>query len=263
MAPDNDEFVSENAALDTPEMPEAVREAALDAAVQEMQDLSTADGEAILEKIDKQVGNMKVEESFVVDAKNVDTITVYSVVDGTPSVVLISMLSKILRRRVPADTNIPAKFHGKRAFLLSRPTNLPKRLRLKCWLHAEHPMRPELDALGMTGALCRKANIPSEFEVGLHVETKHKRSWKAIESRKADNVQKQNIDSQATQAEAMVNLADSLQVMLKQALSGKLGPIGPEDTEPTPEQEAQQEAAQEATRDEEKTSPGKSLLSGV
>jgi hypothetical protein len=215
-------------ALESPEitadLADSVRDQALDAAVQDLQEISTADGESVLEKIDQQVGNMKVQESFVTDAKNVDTINVYSTVDGTASSVLVSMLSKILRRRVPADPNIPDKHHGKRAFALTVPKNLPVRLRLLCWLHPEHAMREELDQLGMTTAICRKSNLPSEFEAQMHVQTKHKRSWAAIEANRAASVQKQGLESQSAQAEAMVTLASQLQGLLTETVQNRPAP---------------------------------------
>ncbi len=193
---------------------EAIREQALDAAIEEMKSISSADGEQILSKIDQHVGNMKVEESFVVDSQFVDTVNIYSTVDGTPSTVLVSMLSKVLRRRVPPDSNIPERFHGQRAFALKPPEDVPVRQKLLCWLHPDHPMREELDELGLTTATCRKANIPSEFEVQSHVQMKHKRTWATIEAHRSEIRQQQGIDAQMQQAEAMTTLAEELRGLL-------------------------------------------------
>ena len=103
-------------------------------------------------------------------------IPVWSHIDGGKSIVLVSMLSTQLKKKIPqADDILPEKW-GKPAFSL-QPTFEPVRDSLLCMLHVDHPMREELDGMGLKGAICRKANIPTDKDVMKHFERRHKDSW--------------------------------------------------------------------------------------
>lgn len=61
----------------------------------------------------------------------------------------------------------------------------PKRGTFKCLLHAEHADRPYYDAMGLPA--CRKAGIPSPYEVQRHMEHRHRMEWGAIEKDRKDS----------------------------------------------------------------------------
>lgn len=111
-------------------------------------------------------------------------IPIYSTIDGTVSIVRSD--------RVRSKCKLGAD--GKRAFWV-KPTNPewqyefdPKiggprlvRQALRCYLHAEHPNRARYDALGLRDRVCTKSNIPTEFQLRMHMQRRHRVEWETIE----------------------------------------------------------------------------------
>ena len=93
-----------------------------------------------------------------------------------PSVILYDALAKQLKKEDP-DTH-------ELAFQLERPSQPPYRGVLKCHLHQDDPERPKYDQFGF--AVCRKSNLPSDYQRELHMQRKHKAEWAAIQREKAD-----------------------------------------------------------------------------
>lgn len=103
-------------------------------------------------------------------------IPVWSQIDGGKSIVLVSMLTTQLKKKVPQDTHIKPELWGKPAFSL-QPTFKPVRDEMLCMLHPDHPMREELDEMGLRGITCSKWNIPTEKDVMKHFERRHTDSF--------------------------------------------------------------------------------------
>jgi hypothetical protein len=69
-------------------------------------------------------------------------------------------------------------------FSVKNPGITPKRGTFKCLLHTEHADRPRYDAMGLP--TCRKADIPSPYDVQRHMEHRHRVEWGAIEKDRKD-----------------------------------------------------------------------------
>ena len=159
----------------------AIQDAVFDAAVADLTD-NTRGKERVIDAAKYDEGEFT---TFVLDSKNADKVTVYSTVDGTPSQVLMSMLAKQLRKRVPRDEAIPEEFWGKRAFTHEKPNMPDTGPKYVCWFHKDSPQRPELDEIGLGGVTCTKKNIPTLIDVEYHVMRKHPQRFKLIEQHRS------------------------------------------------------------------------------
>ncbi len=124
----------------------------------------------------------KMGQAFVEDDD--EMIPIYSTFDGTKSIVLVSMLGKQMRKRYDReDAEVPSSMWGKHAFSLAQTLHGKEvqgnMLKLKCMYHADHPMRDELNAMGVM-MQCRKANIPTESDVLQHAENRHPKEYKVV-----------------------------------------------------------------------------------
>lgn len=111
------------------------------------------------------------------------TVRVYSTIDGRPSDIMPQMLRAALRKRLP---------NGRSAFWIEgmlgeRPPEYSGGTML-CYLHPDHPMRAELDEIGLSGRFCNpyeptrsKSNIPTEMDVEMHMKSRHKQEWAVIQ----------------------------------------------------------------------------------
>lgn len=93
-----------------------------------------------------------------------------------PSVIMYDALAKQLKKTDP-DT-------GELAFTLDRPAKPPYRGTIKCLLHADDPERAKYDSFGF--AVCRKSNLPSDYQRELHMQRKHKAEWAAMLRERSD-----------------------------------------------------------------------------
>ena len=93
-----------------------------------------------------------------------------------PSVILYDALGKQLKKEDPETHEL--------AFQLERPSQPPYRGILKCYLHQDDPERPKYDQFGF--AVCRKSNLPSDYQRELHMQRKHKAEWAAIQREKGE-----------------------------------------------------------------------------
>ncbi len=129
----------------------------------------------------------KIGRAFVEDDD--ELITVYSTFNGVSSIVLVSMLGKQMKKRFgPVHSEVPESMWGKQAFSL-RQLVKPDVRELKCMFHEDHPLRKELDSIGVM-MRCIKANMPNEDNVLLHAEHRHRAELKSynrhIEKRERD-----------------------------------------------------------------------------
>ena len=120
---------------------------------------------------DDKIGRAFVEDDY-------EMITVYSTFNGLSSIVLVSMLGKQMKKRFgPQHTEVPERMWGKQAFSL-RQLVKPDLRELKCMFHEDHPLRKELDAIGVM-MRCTKATMPNEDNVLLHAEHRHRAELKS------------------------------------------------------------------------------------
>ncbi len=138
---------------------------------------------------DPSLGNFtnsddKLGRAFVEDDD--EMIPIYSTFDGAKSVVLVSMLGKQMRKRFgPQHAEVPSSMWGKQAFSMAQTERgreaQAKLLKLKCMFHADHPMREELNEMGLM-MQCRKANMPTESHVQQHAQNRHPAEFKAAKT---------------------------------------------------------------------------------
>ena len=122
-----------------------------------------------------------VKWALPVDIDTLETngyVVVYNRHTREPSVIHRNSLRAVLRDRIDPET-------GQLAFTLDQPDEPPYRGTLKCFLHADDPNRLKYDMFGF--ARCRKSNLPTEYQRGLHMTKKHKAEWAAIQAAKSDD----------------------------------------------------------------------------
>lgn len=142
--------------------------------------------------------------SMTVTKTQADKLTIYSNQDGTPSTVLVYMLSKKLQQKLP---------DGRPAFSLNP---VPRVMgEMLCPLHERHPERAHYDAIGLAGKVCKKSNITTVFEVEMHMKRKHKQEWQTIERDRERREREEQMNFMRVQAEAMQRLAEQGQMTQK------------------------------------------------
>ena len=101
-----------------------------------------------------------------------DRVVIYSMIDGTPSNVLVYMLAKKMKIKLPG---------GRPAWTTDPRLAPPRHIGTsKCFLHAESDIRDELLTVGLNVINCPKSNLPGQWAQEEHARTKHKREWGAI-----------------------------------------------------------------------------------
>ena len=103
-----------------------------------------------------------------------------------PSVIMYDALAKQLKKVDPDTKEL--------AFQLERPATPPYRGTLKCLLHADDPDRPKYDQFGF--AVCRKSNLPSNYQRELHMQRKHKAEWAAMQRDRGDRERAERLEFQ-------------------------------------------------------------------
>jgi hypothetical protein len=148
------------------------------------------------DEIDHQPG---VTERGKITHSAPDKVTVYSMKDGTPSLILVYMLAKVIRRKLP---------NGKPAFTL-RQSDAPSlgNAGLKCFLHEDSAWREEVISMGMGNELCQKTNLPSVWQQERHGQTKHKQAWAALEFKRTRSREDEDRELLKSQTAAMQRMA--------------------------------------------------------
>lgn len=140
---------------------------------------------------DSEVGGAVEGGGFKVTKSQSDKVTIYDR-KGEPSEVLVYMLAKKLSQ----------------GFTL-QPTAERVVGTLKCYLHPESDERAAVDAAGLRGRECRKANLLTDWDRELHMVRKHKQEWAAISRYRDRMAAEEDRAMQRTQAEAMTRLANA------------------------------------------------------
>lgn len=99
-------------------------------------------------------------------------VAIYDIETGAKSLTSVNMLPAQLRK---------LNAEGKRMFTHRPPAQAPVQGELKCWLHPEHPdgRRGEYDVWGLPS--CRKCNLPSPYQVELHMRRRHPTAYETLE----------------------------------------------------------------------------------
>ena len=128
-----------------------------------------------------------------------DKVTIYSMIDGTPSSVLVYMLAKKMKLKLPG---------GRPAWTIDPRLAPPRHIGTsKCFLHAESEIRDELLTVGLNVISCSKSNLPGQWAQEEHARTKHKREWGAILRARELAKEKETRELQKAQLDAVVALA--------------------------------------------------------
>ncbi len=188
---------------------QAVEDAVIDAYISELKD--AAPGSVDITKLAPIAGT---------DFNNMDRmggafettpdayIPVWSHIDGGKSIVLVSMLSTQLKKKIPQADDIKPELWGKPAFSL-QPTFEPVRDELLCMLHVDHPMRQQLDEMGLRGIICRKRNIPTEKDVMKHFARRHRDSHEVYEAAIGKAERDEDRDFQRHMLESILSLMEA------------------------------------------------------
>ncbi len=97
---------------------------------------------------------------------------------------------------------------GSLRFTSKKPPGVPVQGSLKCWLHAEAPMREHYTAIGLR--VCRKSNLTNQYQVEQHCKKKHPQEYATIMSERAEAESQEGLAAQRAQTEAMLVVAQSV-----------------------------------------------------
>lgn len=151
---------------------EAIAQAMVDAAIAGLK-ANGADA-ASMETLQAIAGAPGAEQGKAFIQDDDAYVTVYSCHDGSTSRVLVSMLGKILRKRFSSiQSEVDPSKWGTPVFSLT-PTEVTPRQSLLCRFHKDSAVREELDAMGLAGTVCVTNTIPTENDVRLHAEHRHR-----------------------------------------------------------------------------------------
>ncbi len=117
------------------------------------------------------------DDKFPVDVvvstmENAGLAFIYNAKTGDRS---ISPRNSEILREVLSRTNED----GERIFTLSNPGIAQFRGTIKCLLHPENVNRKHYDEVGLPA--CKKENIPSPYQLELHMRSRHPTAWQTIE----------------------------------------------------------------------------------
>jgi len=160
---------------------EQINDAMVEAAIDTMR--SAAPGKVsagTLEQIEAEGTDKKDVMGGAFEEEPDALVTIYNRYTGVSSRVLVSMLSKTLRKRFDRDDiEIPASMHGERVFSMAKPTGTQEPETHLCMFHEDSKMRAEVEAAGVM-LRCRKENIATEADVVSHAENRHPSAFRAV-----------------------------------------------------------------------------------
>jgi len=131
-----------------------------------------------------------------------DTLDVWNVHSGRQSKILTDQLRFQLSKKFPANHPLA----GQRVYSL-KPVEKPAGLKLKCWLHPGHELRPWLDGIGLAEKSCQADSIPTDYAVRVHMRKKHPGAHDMILHQRAEDEKKREKQIQQQQLEALERIA--------------------------------------------------------
>jgi hypothetical protein len=134
-----------------------------------------------------------------------EMVTMYSRLDGTPSVVPIYMLPSFLRRRFQSENWIPEEMRKTRVFTL-KASEAPtmKQGEYLCDFNPDSPSYAYVNAAGVSHIRCNKSNIPSLFEKKRHQNSYHSSASQAVDEYREITEQGARDDRMASLLERLV-----------------------------------------------------------
>tara|TARA_Y100000310_G_scaffold15644_1_gene15693 strand:+ start:4048 stop:4800 length:753 start_codon:yes stop_codon:yes gene_type:complete len=112
---------------------------------------------------------------MITDLESAGWTIVYDRETAEPSVINNNMLPRQLKG---------TRDDGQLCFTTIKPSFPPVRGSIRCMLHEDRPEFEDLKKRGVTRDGCRKATIPSEYELIQHMRNKHNREWSVLEEEK-------------------------------------------------------------------------------
>lgn len=145
------------------------------------------------------------------EKRDAEYVTVYSTKDGMPSEVLVNMLAKTLMKRWNPDPELDPKLYGQKAFSLTpvveyRSSDSP----LLCIFHPDAPEREFLNKHGLTTRVCRKHNLPTEWDRMMHAQHRHKQEFAAYEKAEAEERAREYREQNRAMLEAQLAMIEAI-----------------------------------------------------
>lgn len=201
-------------ATETPEVDEAM----LEAFVEELR-TKVSEGEVdpreVIQSTEKVGSTTLSTLELDPDPSQRNNVTLYNTITGTPSVVRVSALKAVIKKRWPRNSYVPRSMEGKRVFS-EVPVETRKFGSIKCSLNAESPDRKIFDEASPGLPFCQKANIPSILAKENHMRSKHGREYKLLQDfqsgARADATaarEEEKLDAIMKLAEAMIESKDN------------------------------------------------------
>ncbi len=97
------------------------------------------------------------------------------------------------------------RLDGSTRFTSKQPAGTPVKGTLKCWLHADGPMREHYTTIGLR--VCRKSNLVNQYQVEQHCKKKHPQEYAIIKSEQAEVERQEGLSAQRAQTNALLALA--------------------------------------------------------
>ena len=180
-------------------MNQAIQDAVIEATVEEIKARAHDPGFAVFLSGDPEIdGAMAEPAKFTSTA--IDRVVIYHNETGEPREILVNMLAKTLRKKLP---------DGRPVFIM-QPTKEYRLNNFKCELHPDHAMWQTLDrdAVGLGGVFCESAHLASLFHVRRHMEHKHGDEAKVLSEYRAQAEKAQATRLMQEQTAAMLRLLE-------------------------------------------------------
>ncbi len=132
-----------------------------------------------------------------------EPVTLYSTEDGRPISIPAYMIGPVLDRR---------REDGAFRFVSDKDKAPEYKMgTLLCFMHKDSPERATLDAAGLSGKLCRKHTLPSDYAKTIHAEHRHRQEWAAYSRYVAGQKEAKREQRSDEQLEATLTIARAAQ----------------------------------------------------
>ena len=137
-------------------------------------------------------GDDKVPMPLVLTVTSAGYITLWDILTHDPSLFNKNMARDALKRK---------RADGSPEFTYTFP-GPPIQGTIKCLLHPDNPERGRFDRLGLP--VCKKANIPSEYQLAKHMQIRHPTAYATLE---AERIQREREEDRKLQRQLLTSIA--------------------------------------------------------
>ena len=123
---------------------------------------------------------------------------IYDTRTGDRSITNRNMLVNQLKKTRQRADAYPGYPEGSFVFSTVKPKIERIQVTFTCLLHADRPERAHYDTMGL--AVCRKANLPTQFQVLQHMQHRHRVEWATIE---LERTQREKVEEREFQRSLM------------------------------------------------------------